>query len=505
MAEHRPAPQADLGAVGGPGRYARPAPPGADPFAPRPGQPGGNRWTVLPCALALLGLLAALGGTLTGGPRLAHGLPLYDWYALDTALFVLAVLLLRRVPAGLTVPLVLAGSVAVAAVGLLTPPRTSDDAYRYVWDGRVQAAGLSPYRYAPEDPALVGLRGPDLFPTGTACTGWDEHRTADGACTRINRPAVHTIYPPVAEAWFLAVHPFGGGVRGVQAAGALLAVATTGALLLVPRRRRWRAALWGWFPGIAVWSVNDAHVDTLGALLMVAGLGCAVRGRAGPGGALLGAAVSTKLLPVLALPGALSGTLRGFPGRCRTGRGVRRAAVLSGAAVGVFALAYLPYVLLSGAGVVGYLPGYLREEGYDQAHVERFGLLRMLLPDRLAPWGAVLVLGVVVLRVLRRGDRDRPWGGALLVTGTALLTVAPSYPWYGLLVVALVALDGRWEWLAVPAAGQVLYLLGGDEVQRAAYGAALGVVLAGSLVRRCAARPVAGQREEHEELSAVPT
>ncbi|GAA1962544.1 glycosyltransferase family 87 protein [Kitasatospora viridis] len=460
--------------------------------------------TVLPCVLtllALLGLLAALAGTLTGGPRLAHGLPLCDWYALDTALFALAVLLLRRVPARLTVPLVLAGSVAVAAVGLLTPPRTSDDAYRYVWDGRVQAAGISPYRYSPEDPALARLRDPGLFPTGTAgtaCTEWDERRTADGACTRINRPAVHTIYPPVAEAWFLAVHPLGRGVRGVQAAGALLAVATTGALLLVGRRR-WRAALWGWFPGIAVWSVNDAHVDTLGALLMVAGLGCAVRRRAAVGGALLGAAVSTKLLPALALPGALSGVLAGFPRRHPSGSELRRAAALLGSAVAAFALAYLPYVALSGAGVVGYLPGYLREEGYDQAHVERFGLLRMVLPDRLAPWGAALVLGAVVLRVLRGGDPDRPWGGALLVTGTALLVVAPSYPWYGLLVVALVALDGRWEWLAVPAAGQVLYLLGGDEVQQDAYGAALGFVLAGALVRWCFAGLAASRRNQRDE------
>ena len=444
--------------------------------------------TVLPCVLALTALVTALALTVRSGGTLAHHTLLYAWYALDAALFALAVLLLRRVPGRPVVPLVLAGSLAVAAVGLLAPPRTSDDAYRYVWDGRVQAAGVSPYDYPPDAPALAGLRDPGLFPADDACTGWDERRTAAGDCTRINRPAVRTVYPPVAEAWFLAVHPFGGGVRGVQVAGAVLALATTGALLLLGRGHR-RAALWGWCPGLAVWSVNDAHVDTLGALLMVAGLGCVARRRSAVGGALVGLAVATKLLPALALPGALSGLLRSRP----TGRQPRHGLLVAGSAFAAFAAAYLPYAAVSGAGVLGYLPGYLREEGYGQERVDRFGLLRLVLPAGLTPWAAALLLAAVVLWVLRRGDPARPWSGALLVTGAALLLVAPGYPWYGLLVVALVALDGRWEWLAVPAAGQVLYLTGGGWAQQIAYGAALACVLAGGLLRsrgvRCAEVP----------------
>ncbi|MFD0273507.1 glycosyltransferase 87 family protein [Kitasatospora sp. NPDC127111] len=431
---------------------------------------------VLPCVLALTALVAALAATVTTGGTLGHRAPLYGWYPLDAALFAAAVLLLRRVPGRYVGRLVLAGGIAVAATGLLAPPRTSDDAYRYVWDGRVQAAGVSPYAHAPDDPALARLRDPGLFPAGGPCTGWDERRTTAGDCTRINRPAVHTVYPPVAEAWFLVVHPFGGGVRGVQAGGALLAVATTGVLLLAGRARR--AALWAWCPGVAVWSVNDAHVDTLGALLMVAGLASVARRRQLAGGLLLGGAVAVKLLPGLALPGALSGARRE----------PRRALLLVGAALAAFAVAYLPYVLASGTGVLGYLPGYLREEGYDQDHLDRFGVLRLLVPDAAAPWAAGAVLALVVLRVLWRGDPARPWSGALTVTGTALLLVAPGYPWYGLLVVALVAMDGRWEWLAVPAAGQYLYLAGGPAAQQAAYGTALACVLAGAALRRRAAR-----------------
>ncbi|MFD4399106.1 glycosyltransferase 87 family protein [Kitasatospora sp. NPDC058478] len=437
---------------------------------------------VLPCLLApaaLTALTAALALTVTGGGTLGHRAPLYAWYTVDAALYALALLALRRVGGRQVVPLVLAGSVAVAAVGLLAPPRTSDDAYRYVWDGRVQAAGTSPYAHTPDDPALARLRTPDLWPVGGACDGWDERRTAAGDCTRINRPAVHTIYPPVAEAWFLALHPFGGGVRGMQAAGALLAVATTGALLVIGRGSR-RAALWGWCPGVTVWSVNDAHVDTLGALLLVVGLGYAARRKATRAGALLGAAVAVKLIPALALPGALAR------------RRPRESALLLGASLGAFALAYLPYLAASGTGVLGYLPGYLKEEGYEQGHLDRFGLLALLLPDALLPWAAGAVLATVALWVLRRGDPARPWDGALFVTGTALLLAAPAYPWYGLLVVALVGLSGRGEWLAVPAAGQYLYLTGGVEAQRAAYGAALACVAVGTLVRGRATAVLSG-------------
>ncbi len=115
------------------------------------------------------------------------------------------------------------------------------------------------------------------------------------------------------------------------------------------------------------------------------------------------------------------------------------------------------------------------------------------------------MLAAVVLWVLRHGDPRRPWRGALEVTGAALLVVAPSYPWYGLLVVALVALDGRWEWLAVPAAGQVLYLVGGPDAQRSAYAAALACVLVARVLRgrRAGEEPLHPARGAEPEMTKV--
>ncbi|WP_374701879.1 hypothetical protein [Streptomyces sp. CB02959] len=44
------------------------------------------------------------------------------------------------------------------------------------------------------------------------------------------------------------------------------------------------------------------------------------------------------------------------------------------------------------------------------------------------------------------------------MTGSAFLLLSPGYSWYALLLIALVALDGRGEWLAVAVAGTAAYV-----------------------------------------------
>jgi hypothetical protein len=62
---------------------------------------------------------------------------------------------------------------------------------------------------------------------------------------------------------------------------------------------------------------------------------------------------------------------------------------------------------------------------------------------------------VAGLAVLRFSDPDQPWRGALVMTGAALAITTPSMQWYPLLLVMLVALDGRAEWLAFAAGAYV--------------------------------------------------
>ena len=144
-----------------------------------------------------------------------HRYGLSDLLVLGSAWVVFAVgaLLVSRLPVRLAVALILAGGMAMEVAAFSGPPHLSDDVFRYIWDGRVQAAGIDPYEYVPAAPELVRLRDPALWPAasqhwcvkpGTPDPGRPGTLLVPG-CSRLNRPWVHTIYPPVAEAYFFAV------------------------------------------------------------------------------------------------------------------------------------------------------------------------------------------------------------------------------------------------------------------------------------------------------------
>lgn len=387
------------------------------------------------------------------------------------------------------IPLILLGGIAIQLAALSAPPRGSDDLYRYIWDGRVQVQGIDPYRYVPAAPQLAGLRDPFLWPgSGPHCVapGETEQDSAGAGpalapgCTRINLPAVHTIYPPVAEAYFTVVRvasPPGSGSVPIQAGAALLAVATT-VLLLTGLKRAGRdprlAVLWAWCPVVGLEAGNNAHVDVLAAFLTVGALLVLARPgrwpRTAAGGALLGLAIAAKVTPVLTAPAVLR----------------RRPAAVIAAAAAATATVYLPHVLAVGSGVIGFLPGYLTAQGYTSG--SRFQLLSLIVPGKWAAVAAVAVLALAGITMLRRADPDRPWRGAVVMTGAALVVTTPWITWYSMLLVALVAMDGRAEWLALAAARYLTPLhplphITIHEPSRVGYGCALVIVVTVSAAR----------------------
>jgi hypothetical protein len=395
-------------------------------------------------------------------------------------LFALAILALRRVPAKAAIVLVLVGSVAVGGAAMAGPPNTSTDSARYAWDGVVQNAGISPYDYAPADPALRELRPQWLFPdlVDGECpepkprmVQVKELETGDIICTAINRAHVTTIYPPASEIVFAAVRFLTGPSPEywpMQLFGLLVSLATTVILLraLLARGQdpRW-AALWGWCPLVATEGVTNSHIDILGALLVLVATLLVSTKRPWLGGVALGFAISAKLIPGLGAPALLR-------------RNPVRVIV---AAVAVFALLYVPYVLASGISVLGYLPGYLSEEGYTTG--TRFILLSAVIPGLPATIISLVLLAVLAGLVWWKANPDDPWLAQLVMIGGALLIVTPRYPWYALLLIPMIAMTGRWEWLAVPLALTERLLYPPVEVARVAVAVAIVFIVIVSLRR----------------------
>ena len=409
-------------------------------------------------AWALLVFLTAAAAGVLLSARTARGGPLLTirWELLSELVtwalaWIVAVMAAFRLPRRAAVPLIVVVAVALRVAALAGPPTTTDDFHRYSWDGRVQASGINPYEYTPGAPELVHLREPWLWPEGRPCPM--THRPDD--CTRINRPGVHTIYPPAAEAWFATIYRLTGieaRWKPWQVAGLFTDVAVV-ALLVVALRRRGKDPCWAAFyalcPAPVLEIVNNGHVDGLAVLLAVAALVVAAPGgnrREIVAGALVGAATLVKLYPAL-LVVALAAASHG-----RRSRALVR---IGAAAGGVVVAGYLPHVLQVGSKVVGFLPGYLREEQYDGAG--RYlvaGALRV--PGGLAAVvSALAVVGAVAWVWSRRPAA--PVGAAVLL-GTLLLAASPVQPWYAVTLLALTAVAVEPIWAVVVAAGYPYFI-----------------------------------------------
>ncbi|MDJ0313611.1 glycosyltransferase family 87 protein [Arthrobacter sp. H35-D1] len=441
----------------------------------------------------LLGVLAAVIWYLVSLPH-PDALNRMAGTLLAWAIFGAAILSLRRVPTKLMGAVVMAGALLLGAAAVSGPPATSSDSARYAWDGIVQKAGISPYRYVPADPALQDQRPDWLFqgrvPDGRCTPGLYPASTSPGSansadrpgsdrlCTAINRPQVPTIYPALAEIYFLAVRLVPGpgvGYIAFQLAGLVLSLSLTAGLLHFLRRTSRllsNAAWWAWSPLVLSEAVNNAHVDVLGAVLATAAVLLLFRGKVFSSGVAFGAAVAVKLIPVMMAPGML----------------FRRPLRFSLTAALAFVVLSLPYVLISGWAVIGYLPGYLVEEGYGTGESDRFSLVRLLVPDRWAtPAGAILLL-ITAIYIWRTVDPQRPWDKQVVMVGATLLIVSPGYPWYALLLVPLIVLSGRFEYFTVPLALTIMYLDGGlfnsTLTTRTVLGAAALTIIAAAWLRR---------------------
>ena len=384
-----------------------------------PGAP--RRWLAW-LAAALLALTAA--GLLldvpetTGMARIARVNVLVGFLTLSAVVYFGAIrLILRHSWPRSTVWIVLGVGVSLRVLMLAAPPILSTDIYRYVWDGRVQAAGINPYSYIPADPALASLRDAVVYP-------------------RINRAEyAHTIYPPVAQMVFGTVGKLWDTVTGMRLAMCgfeALGISCLLRLLPLAGLPRERILIYAWNP-LVIWSfASDGHVDAIAVGLLGLGLLLRARHKDGWAGAALAAAVLAKFFPLVVAPAFLRG-----------GRFWRPACfglVLIAGCYGYYASA--------GRQVLGFLPAYGQEEGMTSGAgiwlLAGLAKLMRLPADGIFVYavGAVAAFLVLVVVILRQpapaNDVHALCRDTALLAAAAMVAVTPHYQWY-------------FAWLAVPA------------------------------------------------------
>ncbi len=341
----------------------------------------------------------------------------------------------------ITAPGTRAGLVAILlvaallrAIALFAPQALSTDAFRYVWDGRVQAAGINPYRYVPADPALESLRDARIFPN-------------------INRADyAHTIYPPTAQLAFWVITRVSDSLIGMKI-GMLafdgLTIACLVALLRAQDLPPSRVLLYAWHP-LPVWEfAGTGHVDAVAIALVCLAFLAASRRAPIWTGVALAAATLVKYYPVVMAPALYKRWDWRMPA----------------AFVCVVAVLYLPYVRI-GLPVFGFLSGYASEEGLrDGSGIFLVSLLQAVhrLPaDPLRFYAPIVALIMAALGVwLQCGHTTarRPMAGTLLLAGAFTVLVSPHDPWYFTWIVPFLCFRPSLAHLWLTAACVTMYVL----------------------------------------------
>ncbi len=342
----------------------------------------------------------------------SQGLDYIVWFIkvalIQSGVYLVAVWVVWRASASRSTLLIVLIFAALFRLTMLTaPPLLSDDVYRYVWDGRVQAAGVNPYRYVPADEAVAPLRDEAIYPY-------------------INRREfAPTMYPPVAEGIYLLTTRISESVTWMKATMVGFEAITMWALVALlasfglPRQR---ALIYAWHP-LIVWEfAGSGHVDAAAIAFITLALLARRRGLEAATGLALASAALVKFYPAILFPAFYRRWSWKMP-------------VVFGLTVIV---AYVPYLTVGAQAVLGYIPGYMAEEGMRNG--ERFFILSLArrlfsvpaLPETAFLIFAGFILAGLTLRFLRRrGHTESHYiGRALTLAAIFTILLSPRYPWY---------------------------------------------------------------------------
>jgi len=367
------------------------------------------------------GLTAAAAAYRFLAPQPEHLRALACVWVVASVLYLLAcglALRTRHFPVGT----VLLWALVMRALSLGQVPGLTTDHHRYLWDGKVQLAGVNPYRYAPNAPELKALRDEN----------WKD----------INFRSIPTIYPPTSQMVFLLVRAAGGreALRLVFLAAEVLAWVCLLALLRRAGRPDGDLVFFAWCPLAVVEVAFNLHQDILGVALLLAAITLGVASS----GVALALSVLAKGYSVLLLPVLLKLHRKRFA----------PAFVLAGAA------AVLPYVGAGRAmfgGLGEYLGGW-RGHGTVYPALVRLFSLATDNPDRVATAGCALallaVLALVTVRVKEPAELPAACG---VMLGSFILVSPIVFPWYVLWVAAFLPLTRSLPWAGLSCSTLAAY------------------------------------------------
>ncbi len=315
-------------------------------------------------------------------------------------------------------------------------PGTTDDFFRYIWDGYLLQQGVNPYAFAPGSDHSIPLRDDYIYPL-------------------INHKHVVTIYPPLLQLGFLLSYQISPGLYGFKLLPVLFDL---GCMILLVwllhhyRRPMGNLVIYAWNPLIVLEFAGNAHIDIIGVFFLLLFVGLMIQHKPMWAAIALAASTLTKWVPILLLP---------FVWRKRR---IRDSAVFTGLFVAALILSYIPF-LDAGPHLFLALKTFASKWHFNASVFDGlFYAIRGLIPDFLvvqyaqfrhlsteaAFWAGyrtdlalAAAKGVTVLVFLAfyallwyradrfRAHRDDRWPYFWFLLFSAILLLSPTvHPWY---------------------------------------------------------------------------
>jgi hypothetical protein len=274
----------------------------------------------------------------------------------------------------------------------------SDDVYRYIWDGRVNADGINPFMYSPLADEVEHLKDSIIHPN-------------------INYPFMPTIYPPMAQnIFYLAQLIDNTGTFGFKLISAVFELLTFFALfvwLRVTGVPRGNLLLYMFSPLILIEFLISAHLDILAMPFLITSL-ITIRKRQPLVTAILLASASlVKFYGLFFVPIVLFH----FKGRQRW--------IFLLSFICTFILLYLPYVRDCGISVLGSLPTYLKVWHY---YASFYDVLILMIDASIARYITLGLFAVVIMAILFL--RINIYQKMFIVFGSYIILTPTIFPWY---------------------------------------------------------------------------
>ncbi|HSW54822.1 MAG TPA: hypothetical protein VLH59_07015 [Ignavibacteriaceae bacterium] len=183
--------------------------------------------------------------------------------------------------------LILISLFLVKTIFVNTDPIGSDDYYRYIWDGKVQANGINPFLYQPNSTALNHLHS-EILPA------------------KVSYPNIKTIYFPVSQWIFVIAYWLSGeNAIGLKIIYLLFELITLIALYFLLKHFNVDLKyllIYAALPLITFQYFIDAHIDIAGTALMISSIAFYFYNKKFFSYILLGLSISVKPTGLLLLP-----------------------------------------------------------------------------------------------------------------------------------------------------------------------------------------------------------